>query len=190
MHPLHWLCSLQKGLDILVAVSVSECCSQMSYTFNANVSWTTNRKIRILKKLFFISIIFKFLSVSTFHFLLNVNFKKKSESKIRWNQNKTKQNQSKMKSNKSFDPAERCHYQHALRTARKFWGVVFTTPLLEESRRWWIPGFHRGRKITLLKERWRCTLNKVLNSKKRSTFLRERLFWISLEYPISRQTFA
>ena len=42
--------------------------------------------------------------------------------------------------------------------------VVFTTLSLEEARRWRITGFHRGRKITFLKERCRCTLNKVLIS--------------------------
>ena len=47
---------------------------------------------------------------------------------------KPKQNEikSKLKSNKIFDPAEGCHYQHALRTSRRFC-VVFTSLSLEEA---------------------------------------------------------
>ena len=87
---------------------------------------------------------------------------KKSEIKIKWDQNKTKWNQSKIKSIKFS--TQRRGDTTSMHCVHHVDFVVFTTLSLEEARRWRIIGFHRGRKITFLKERCRCTLNKVLNS--------------------------
>ena len=62
---------------------------------------------------------FLFLSVIVFQFLFKRKVKVKSiEIKIKWNESKVKWCKIKIKIKESFDPAEGCHYQHALRKSR------------------------------------------------------------------------